>query len=1385
MSENTNKIFWISALGIIVTAVCLLIFWSVGKPTKNIYDNSNNTSLCTASSRSKSLLCLDASNNSAEGNHTNNEGENKEKWYSQANIEKKDNKYASLTNFNYNNKSGWLDYALLFDGNDDKVSLNLGGANFEDGATIQVNVKPKDTTNTPIISNGNISISVRDGHFVFKVKTPDEHEVVSEKTIVAGDWYLVQATYNNDRIKIYINGLFEKSEEISGKIATTSTDFTLSPGVEAEISSIMIYNKDIELTGINQNAEAIYRKVYSIDAYMENFLPVAEGCKKWTVPMTGEYQVELWGAQGASVAGGTGGKGAYTSGELVLTKGDSYYVCVGNQGTATSNLANGGEATDFRLNYDGNKSDFNSLKSRLMIAAGGGGGNNALGGPGGTLNGLTSKTNIENVKNPKGGTQISGGERAIKYTSAVGNAADVYVNSNNGKFAYGGTASTGATGGDGYYGGGSISYQGGAGGGSSYISGHNEVDSLLSSSTEGSILHSGSTKHYSGVTFFSTKMINGTGNMPSSEHIDKSSYGQTGNGHARITYISSNQEGFESSGEAVKPGKPVIINHHESDTSITANYKTAENAQGYACYYGTDKDHLDKIGMVITTLAGDKQCNIYGLEQNTDYFIRMDAINGDLRTESDITLVHTEYTKPSIPILNDAEVTTESFTSNWNPSTPATSYTCALGTTMDKLNLKGTVSINEDGTIQCVRNNLVENTRYYFTLTAINGDKETESELYDIKTPYKTPEKPVLTSSESSYDSITARYSKPANATAYHCSYGLAEDALENEGEISINSDGSPICFATDLTEGTDYFFQLSALNGTEVVDSDINKIKTEYKEPDRPIEVNNTVTNSSITSNFNNLGGAKSFQCYYGEDAESVDIRGVELVLPSGEVQCNFSGLSQNKQYFYKLVAINGPKKTESDVYNARTDYNDAIKPTYKESTVSGLTITSKWNISGQEEEYRCLLSSDGTNDIMLGDGSIEGNVITCTFNNLSSDTDYWTRVEAVNGSKTAAADYHKDTIGLILPNISYSVDNSIFNENGYAKANFDVNLHVTSGDVGSILGVAYCAGTSKCTPNFDLVDQEGGDEESGTYRTQVLQANDSSTTVITKSGVEIDKAITISTESNTNYICATAITRAGKRTSTICSDAYKLDKTPPTVTYTDTMTATEGTSLGMYTNMTMSDNLTAESSLIKSYNPTPNWNTPGTYTINYSIKDLAGNAKNFTRTLIIKPKVYTPASLRKYDPGDGTVSTNFDSHTGVYTITQNGGSSGWGQGVICDNSTTPIYWGQTYALEFEIYTPTTRTLMLDCNVMFVDDGSGNDLYGTNYFIIDGQRQTSTSVNITAGEWHTIQLLLVNDNPSQNPSHKAVKSYSGFGFRLTGLGTLTYKMQGLHSYVY
>ena len=286
---------------------------------------------------------------------------------------------------------------------------------------------------------------------------------------------------------------------------------------------------------------------------------------------SGIYKIELWGASGGKVYAtytsswpgqeNLHGLGGYTAGDISLNKNDKLYIYIGEAGmkpagmTATvhggwngggSSLPStdnddyggtGGGATDVRLVPTSSLTawnEFDSLKSRIMVAGGGGGSaiarnNNyyeAMNAGGLAVSGKLSNWNTEwtPIVNQTTGYKFGVGADGVKATLSAAGA------------------------GGGYYGGvqkGDSSDSGRSSGGSSYISGHTGSNSISKNSTSSNISHTGSSIHYTGTKFENTVMVDGTGynwtttrttktGMPTIDGTSTEN-GHDGNGYAKIT----------------------------------------------------------------------------------------------------------------------------------------------------------------------------------------------------------------------------------------------------------------------------------------------------------------------------------------------------------------------------------------------------------------------------------------------------------------------------------------------------------------------------------------------------------------------------------------------------------------------------------------------------------------------------------------------------------------------------------------------------------------------------------------------------------------------------------------------------------------------------------
>ena len=225
-----------------------------------------------------------------------------------------------------------------------------------------------------------------------------------------------------------------------------------------------------------------------------------------------------------------------------------------------------------------------------------------------------------------------------------------------------------------------------------------------------------------------------------------------------------------------------------------------------------------------------------------------------------------------------------------------------------------------------------------------------------------------------------------------------------------------------------------------------------------------------------------------------------------------------------------------------------------------------------------------------------------------------WWNASDIVYGVKPVitvpkmGADYDPGA----LPVVTYSFAKTP-NANGWLKENQKVTVKVTDRD-SSVSEVKYCVDTKKCTPNQTTNDSE----------------------------FDID----VTSESETNYVCVQAKNTNGKQSSVKCTDAIKIDKTAPTLNTEERKIFTYKTSYNFAQDVDAADNFTRDWDLQISTSGTITFGTIGTYNINYTITDLAGNVTSGVKKVsVISPEgqklVELPAGKTKDTLALGDVVT------------------------------------------------------------------------------------------------------------------------------------------------
>lgn len=164
---------------------------------------------------------------------------------------------------------------------------------------------------------------------------------------------------------------------------------------------------------------------------------VSNGIQVLRLTTTGVYRIEAYGAEGGAgtTGGDASGKGAIMKGDFSLTKGDTLYILVGQQGQTMGYAPGGGGGTFVATGASV------STATALIVAGGGGGGGDS-GGNG--LNATTSTSGVNGqggVSNGAGGTSGNGGSGSNGGWGESG--AGFLTNSTSTRTTYGSTFSTG------------------------------------------------------------------------------------------------------------------------------------------------------------------------------------------------------------------------------------------------------------------------------------------------------------------------------------------------------------------------------------------------------------------------------------------------------------------------------------------------------------------------------------------------------------------------------------------------------------------------------------------------------------------------------------------------------------------------------------------------------------------------------------------------------------------------------------------------------------------------------------------------------------------------------------------------------------------------------
>ena len=244
--------------------------------------------------------------------------------------------------------------------------------------------------------------------------------------------------------------------------------------------------------------------------------------------------------------------------------------------------------------------------------------------------------------------------------------------------------------------------------------------------------------------------------------------------------------------------------------------------------------------------------------------------------------------------------------------------------------------------------------------------------------------------------------------------------------------------------------------------------------------------------------------------------------------------------------------------------------------------------------------------------------------------------------------------------PTITFALTNGTVNSNGWLNSNFYVRATIIDNSGTGIKTAASCTtnSTSECTPV-------------GTFTGNI-------------------KDNYITTEGS-NRICI-QVTDNNNKTTKICSDTYKLDKTNPVISGATSLTVMKGNSVNLSSGVSFTDALSGPDGTISISPSSISTTKAGTHTVTYQAKDKAGNIATVYRTVKVDANAPT-ISYKLLNSSDINSSGWADADfTVTATITDNSGTGISSMSSCQTNSTSSCTPNSTF-------TGTTKNFTISTN--------------------------------------------------------------------------------------
>ncbi|BBH52970.1 fibronectin type III domain-containing protein [Fluviispira sanaruensis] len=475
---------------------------------------------------------------------------------------------------------------------------------------------------------------------------------------------------------------------------------------------------------------------------------------------------------------------------------------------------------------------------------------------------------------------------------------------------------------------------------------------------------------------------------------------------------------------------------------------TIANATNYKIYYSTSSGQALSSGTLGCDALLGNSCVISGLTNGQVYYFALlvtRSVGGNFQS-SEVT--GTPISSFSIISITPTDSTA---TVSWGSAAGANSYDVSYGTSSMLYTTTVTVTPGAGSTQSTIISSLNPGTQYFFIVNAknANGSVLANAEMSIVTKPSAPSNIQVISLS---YNSATIQVNNSfTNVGTTYKIYHSTQSGFNTSDNTAVfgcfvyANSANPTTLScvdnTGIVQNTKYYFKAIAI--TDAVGGNLSQTSadssavsdtTQFDQTSSFVVSVSNVTDKTLTLSWTLSVGSENitYKVFQSESANA-SVNGASIVCspainptaPGALNTCNVTGLSENKNYYFAIVASNNAPNPASILLTpdatATTSFSTTTNLAITSSNNTGTSITLNWLFNVGNSSVNFTIKQNGStvnaaniSGCSLSNVTASNSQISCVISALTENTNYSFIVQATNSATGGNSTITSNTLSL-----------------------------------------------------------------------------------------------------------------------------------------------------------------------------------------------------------------------------------------------------------------------------------------------------------------------------------------------------------------------------------